>query len=222
MKALYFAKIDYIKTRTQLRVLLVITAVVMVIMRMSNDMTGQAGFMYGVFLAIVFSTTPFGNCTRKDAGFQQLLPATTLQRVMGRFAYGLSMLFIGIGIGLVAAASYSMLTGQREMIPLSLCLIIFAVGLILITVQYIFFYLVGESKGAQFLSLVRMVPGMCFFFVSMKLMGEIQKDPSGAVKIIEMIGGNLDSIGWGSAVLAVLVMAGGILVCTRATMKKAY
>ena len=56
----------------------------------------------------------------------------------------------------------------------------------------------------------------------MKLMGEIQKDPSGAVKIIEMIGGNLDSIGWGSAVLAVLVMAGGILVCTRATMKKDY
>lgn len=222
MKALYFAKIDYIKTRTQLRVLLVITAVVMVIMLMSNDMTRQVGFMYGVFMAIVFSTVPFGNCTRKDAGFQQLLPATTLQRVMGRFAYGLSMLFMGIGIGLVAAAGYSMLTGQREMIPLSLCLIIFAVGLILITVQYIFFYLVGESKGAQFLSLVRMVPGMCFFFGSVKVIGEMQNDPSGTAKIIEMIGGNLDSIGWGSAVLAVLVMAGGILVCTRATMKKDY
>lgn len=222
MKALYFAKIDYIKTRTQLYVLLAISAVVMVIMRMNADVTGPVGFLYGVFLAIAFSVAPFGNCARKDVGFQQLLPATTLQRVMGRFAYGLSLLFIGIGIGLATEAGYSLLTGQRETIPLPICLIIFAVGLVLITVQYIIFYLIGESKGAQFLGLIRMVPGMCFFFVSINVMGEIQKDPSVVVKCIEMLGGNLGNIGWGSAALAVLMMGAGILVCTKATMKKDY
>lgn len=223
MKALYFAKIDYIKSRTQLYKILAIAVVVIVIMQLGNDsMKGQVGFMYGIFMAIIFSTNPFGACTRKDAGFQQLLPATTLQRVAGRFLFGLSLLFVGVGIGLVSTAAYCLLTGKDEFVPLSVCLLTFAVGLVIITVQYIFFYLVGESRGAQFLSLARMIPGMCFFFVSMKVMGEIQNNPAQTLALIEKIGGSLDKIGWGSVVLALAVMAAGILLCARATAQKDY
>ena len=90
MKALYFAKIDYIKTRTQWYMMLSISVIVIVIMMLnSSSMVGQVNFMYGVFIAIVFSTNPFGACTRKDMGFQQLLPATTFQRVAGRFLFNL-------------------------------------------------------------------------------------------------------------------------------------
>ncbi len=222
MKALYFAKIDYIKSRTQLYLILLIGIIVTAIMQMSDDMPGQVGFIYGVFIAIVFATAPFGACTRKDAGFQELLPATTLQRVLGRFLFGFSLLLFGTCIGLVAAAGSYLMTGRREMVPLPVCLITFAVGLVIITAQYILFYLVGESKGGQFLSLVRMVPGMCFFFLSMKLEGAIQEDPAPAMAVIERIGGNLDSIGWISTVLSLAIMAAGILVCTRAAAKKDY
>lgn len=222
MRALYFLKIDYIKSRTQLYSCLGIGIVVIAIMQMSADTPGQVGFMYGVFIAIVFATTPFGACTRRDAGFQQLLPATTRQRVLGRFLFGFSLLLFGIGIGLVITALCYLMTGRREMVTLPICLITFAIGLAIITVQYIFFYLVGESKGGQFLSLVRMIPGMCFFFVSMKLMGEIQEDPRAAMTVIEKVGGNLDSIGWISAALSLAVMAAGIVVCVRATANKDY
>ncbi len=222
MRALYFTKIDYIKARTQLYLVMVIAVIVTVIMQMSTDVTGQVGFMYEVFIAIVFATTPFGACSRKDAGFQQLLPATTLQRVLGRFLFGFSLLLICIGIGLGIVAGLYLITGQRTVVPLSMCLITFAIGLVIITVQYIFFYLVGESKGTQFLSLVRMVPGMCYFFVSMKLMGEIQKDPTAAIAVIEKMGGNLDSIGWVSAAVAFMVMAAGIVLCTKVTERKDY
>lgn len=220
MKALYFTKIDYIKARTQLYTILVITVVVMVIMRLSTDVTGQVGFMYGVFLAIVFATTPFGNCTRKDAGFQLLLPATTLQRVLGRFMFGLSLLLIGICIGLATTVGYHLLTGQEETVPLPMCLITFAVGLVIITAQYIFFYLVGENKGAQFLSIVRMIPGMCFFFISMSVMGEIKKNPTAVLVMVEKIGGNLNGIAWGCALFALVMMIAGILLCTKVTAKK--
>ncbi|MCI9256047.1 MAG: hypothetical protein HFI58_14740, partial [Lachnospiraceae bacterium] len=98
MKALYFAKIDYIKTRTQWYMMLSISVIVIVIMMLnSSSMVGQVNFMYGVFIAIVFSTNPFGACTRKDMGFQQLLPATTFQRVAGRFLFGMFLLLTGIG-----------------------------------------------------------------------------------------------------------------------------
>lgn len=223
MKAFYFAKIDYIKSRAQLYMILAITVIVIVIMQLGGDsMQGQVGFMYGVFIAIVFSTNPFGACTRKDAGFQQLLPATTLQRVAGRFLFGLSLLLVGAGVGLASTAVYCLMMGKDEFVPLPVCLLTFAVGLVIITVQYIFFYLVGESRGAQFLSLVRMVPGMCFFFASMKVMGEVQKNPAQALALIGKIDGSLDSIGWGSVVLALAVMAAGILLCARTTAKKDY
>ena len=216
MKALYFAKIDYIKTRTQWYMMLSISVIVIVIM------VGQVNFMYGVFIAIVFSTNPFGACTRKDMGFQQLLPATTFQRVAGRFLFGMFLLLTGIGIGLAGTAVYCVLTGKAEFVSLPMCLLTFAVGVVIITVQYIFFYLVGESKGAQLLSLVRMLPSMCFFFVSMKVIGEIQKNPAEACALLEKVGGNLDAIGWGGAVMALIVMMAGIVFCTRATAKKDY
>lgn len=222
MKALYFAKIDYIKTRTQWYMMLSISVIVIVIMMLnSSSMVGQVNFMYGVFIAIVFSTNPFGTCTRKDMGFQQLLPATTFQRVAGRFLFGMFLLLTGIGIGLAGTAVYCVLTGKAEFVSLPMCLLTFAVGVVIITVQYIFFYLVGESKGAQLLSLVRVVPSMCFFFVSMKLIGEIQKNPA-AFALLEKVGGNLDAIGWGGAVMALIVMMAGIVFCTRATAKKDY
>ncbi len=223
MKALYFAKIDYIKTRAQWYMMLSISVIVIVIMMLnSSSMVGQVNFMYGVFIAIVFSTNPFGACTRKDMGFQQLLPATTFQRVAGRFLFGMFLLLTGIGIGLAGTAVYCVLTGKAEFVSLPMCLLTFAVGVVIITVQYIFFYLVGESKGAQLLSLVRVAPSMCFFFISMKLIGEIQKNPAAAFALLEKVGGNLDAIGWGGAVMALIVMMAGILLCTRATAKKDY
>ena len=143
--------------------MLSISVIVIVIMMLnSSSMVGQVNFMYGVFIAIVFSTNPFGACTRKDMGFQQLLPATTFQRVAGRFLFGMFLLLTGIGIGLAGTAVYCVLTGKAEFVSLPMCLLTFAVGVVIITVQYIFFYLVGESKGAQLLSLVRMLPSMCF------------------------------------------------------------
>ena len=223
MKALYFAKIDYMKTRTQWYMMLSISVIVIVIMMLnSSSMVGQVNFMYGVFIAIVFSTNPFGACSRKDMGFQQLLPATTFQRVAGRFLFGMFLLLTGIGIGLAGTAVYCVLTGKAEFVSLPMCLLTFAVGVVIITVQYIFFYLVGESRGAQLLSLVRVLPSMCFFFVSMKVIGEIQKNPAEAFALLEKVGGNLDAIGWGGAVMALIVMMAGIVFCTRATAKKDY
>lgn len=56
----------------------------------------------------------------------------------------------------------------------------------------------------------------------MKVIGEIQKNPAEAFALLEKVGGNLDAIGWGGAVMALIVMMAGIVFCTRATAKKDY
>ena len=77
MKAIYFTKMDYIRSRKQTRLILVLLTMVMLLLKFITDGTDITIFLYGIFIVIVFSTTPFGDCTRADAGFLQLLPATT-------------------------------------------------------------------------------------------------------------------------------------------------
>ena len=60
MKTLYFTKIDYIRSRTQLYLISVILAVVIMILKFMTDGTDVMVFLYGIFITIVFSTVPSG------------------------------------------------------------------------------------------------------------------------------------------------------------------
>ncbi len=223
MKTLYFTKIDYIRSRTQLYLISVILAVVIMILKFMTDGTDVMVFLYGIFITIVFSTVPFGNCSRKDAGFLQLLPATVWHRVMGRFLFGLSLLMIGSAISAGCMVVYRLYVGAEEnVIVLPFCMIILSVGLVFITVQYIALYLVGENYGAQFLSLVRMIPGMCFFFGSMKLLEEARQNPESAMKLLGLISDRPYVISLGSIVIALAVMAAGVVLCVKMTEKRDY
>ncbi len=207
----------------QIGLIFVILAVVMLLLKFMTDGTDLTIFLYGVFIVIVFSTVPFGNCTRADAGFLQLLPAATWQRVLGRFLFGFSLLYIGSMVSVVCTAVYQLASGAgTNGIALPLYMVILAIGLLIITVQYIFLYLVGENRGQHFLSVVRMVPGMCFFFGSMSLIGEIGKNPAETMDFLERVGNRLDLIGWVSLAIALAVMAAGVILCTKVTEKKDF
>lgn len=223
MRVLYFTKIDYIRSKMQIGLIFVILAVVTFLLKFMTDGTDLTIFLYGIFIVIVFSTVPFGNCTRADAGFLQLLPAATWQRVLGRFLFGLSLLLIGSVVSMVGAAVYQLTSGAGTYVIVPpFYMVVLAIGLLIITVQYVFLYLVGENRGQHFLSLVRMVPGMCFFFGSMSLIGEIEKNPAEAMEFLEWFGNRLDLIGWASLAIALAVMAAGVILCAKVTEKKDF
>lgn len=221
MKALYFTKIDYIRSRTQLYLILVMLAVVTMIMKFMTDGTDMMVFLYGIFIIIIFSTVPFGNCSRKDAGFLQVLPATVWQRVLGRFLFGFSLLIIGSLVSAGCMVVYWLYAGVEEKgVTPPLCMIFAAIGLVIITVQYIVLYLVGESSGAQALNLVRMIPGMSFFFGSVKLMGEVSRNPEDVRKLSELVSDRLHVISLCSIAAALAVMAAGVVLCVKVIEKK--
>lgn len=207
----------------QIGLIFVLLLMVTLIMKFMTDATDVTIFLYGVFIVIVFSTVPFGNCTRADAGFLQLLPAATWERVLGRFLYGLSLLFIGFVTSMAGTAVYQASAGAGiTAINLSFCMVVLAAGLLIITMQYILLYLVGENRGQQFLSLVRMVPGMCFFFGSVKLSGVIMENPALVTDLLELVDNRMDVIGWGSMAAALVIMAAGVIVCAKVTERKDF
>lgn len=226
MRAIQFAKIDYIKTKQQvLWILLMMPVVLLLMMRQSSDSpVPLVVFCYALFMALIFSTTPFGSCQRQETGFLLLLPATTRDRVFGRFLYGLSIMAVAVLIGSVGMYLGEMISGaviEAEII-VSFCMGALAVCMILMALEYVILYLFGEQQSPNILGLIRMVPGFVFFFGSMGLIGGVKDDPAAFEALMEYIGGHLMLIGWCSVVSAFVLFAAAAMLCTAVTKKRDF
>lgn len=226
MKAFKFMKIDYIKTKQQvlfMPVFLLMIAVIM--MAPDSDVPNYSAvmpFCYMIFMMTIFSTTPFGSCRREETGFLQLLPATTWDKVAGRFLYGVSLMALAIVFGIAAVVIYRILGFEINAMDIPLCMIVLAVGILIMTAQYIFFYLFGENISQNLLGVVRTIPGMCFFFVAANLSKEIRKDPEKMFQMMQVVGEHLRTIGWVSIVVAVAALIAASVFCAKVTDKKDY
>lgn len=224
MRAFMFTRIDYIKTKSQLLFIPVYLGLMFVIMLSSDSdlsaVSTVSVFLYMVFIMIVFSTTPFGTCQRQETGFLLLLPATARDRVLGRFLYGFSMMLIAVVCGIIGAAAYRITGHGFSEIDLPVCLIGLAVGMLLMTAEYVFFYLFGESQGQHLLAIVRVLPGMCFFFGTMNLSKEVLMDPDEIKQVVETVGSRLLAIGWISVAGAAAVMLAAVWLCVMMTKKR--
>lgn len=224
MKALKFMKIDYIKTKQQIIFmpffLLLITAVMMAPDSDVADFNAVIPFCYMIFMMTIFSSAPFGSCRREETGFLQLLPATTWDRVTGRFLYGVSLMAIAIIFGIAAVGIYRILGFKVNAIDIPLCMIALAVGTLIMTTEYIFFYLFGENTSVNLIGIVRTLPGMCFFFVTTNLSKEVKKDPELAARMMQVVGEHLNMIGWISVAVSVAALIAATVLCAKVTDKK--
>lgn len=142
--------------------------------------------IYMLFGGIVIASTPFGIIKDKAVTFSALLPGTTIQRILGRYLFGAVMLLFSAAYGLLVSflihlAGFENMgnpltpgqrAGETELLLIArLVVIIFGIALVFVAIQNTLLYLLGGILGAQFLSLVRMVPGFCMFFGTMALLG---------------------------------------------------
>ena len=224
MRALYFTKIDHIKAKQQL-LLFPIGLALMIAIMLFEDIDGWNSttlFIYELFFAIVSCTAPFGMCRREDAGFLMLLPATTRDRVVGRFLYGISLMLIAAALGGIAMIGNMVLGYRYSSIEFAVCLIGFSVGILIMTVEYVFLYLFGENRGQQVINFVRVLPGMCYFFVGLNLAGRLTAHPEEAADVIMFITSHLEVIGIVGIAAALIVLVAAITLCVKVTEKKDY
>ena len=226
MRALYFTKIDFIKTKQQMLMAPVIMLVVGLIMLFGGGDESSYNvvtlFVYMLFIAIVFSTAPFGECRRKDAGFLMLLPADTRDRVVGRFLYGISLQMTVAVLGAICAAGYRALGRESNPADLSICLIGLSVGVLLMSAQYVFFYLFGENSGTQLLNFARVIPGMCYFMGAVYVSNMLKEQPELVASTIDAVISFLNTISIISVAAAFVVLVAAILLCVKMTEKKDY
>ena len=224
MKALYFTKIDHMRSKQQLLLFPAGLALMIAIILFEHidGYNATTVFMYELFFAIVSCTAPFGSCRREDAGFLLLLPATTRDRIVGRFLYGISLMLFAATLGGIAMIGNMALGHRYSPIELVICMIGFSVGILIMTAEYVFLYLFGENQGPQVLNFIRVIPGMGYFFVGLNLSSRLTAHPEQAADVLAFMISHLETIGIISIAAAFIVLVAAIALCVKVTEKKDY
>ncbi len=227
MRALYYTKIDYMLTRKQLRIVPIFFLLALLMGKSASvgEMTLLVACSYVIFIASIFSSAPFSYSGGKNRGFLLMFPATVKDRVTGRFLFGLS--FVGL-LGLCSAAIFGICGMIGVEIPLwtigaGLCEL--AIGIVLVVLQYLFFYLFGEGKDNwQYLNnLVRTVPGMTMFFATSYLAGDVQDEvAAGTLPDLETVAGMMMRAGVLSMAAALLLTVIAAAVCAKVISRRDY
>lgn len=227
MRALHFMKIDYILTRKQMYIVPAFFLLAIVVSKgVSEDgMSLLVACSYMLFVASIFTTMPFGYCVGNNKGFLLLFPATVKDRVAGRFLYGLS--FVGLLALLcgVLVGIYRMMGLEVPHWALAVGLCELAIGIALMALEFLFFYLFGEGKeNWQYLNnIVRVAPGMAMFFAASYLIGEAEDAAvSGTGLELEAMTGELMRAGALAIAAALVLTAVAAAVCVKVIGKRDY
>lgn len=218
MRAIYFMRIDYIKTRQQMYFLPVFLVIAAALWGQGDSVL--IPFSYMVFIAVIYATSPFGACKKGDAGFLVLLPSTTAHRVLGRFLYGISFVGIAVVSGGIFMAVHQLTGREIELWVIGGSLFLLAFCIFIITLEFLILYLSGEHMAPQLLGIVRTAPAMGGFFAMMYLVDDIEV--TGDISMVQDMGAGLMQMGFAAIGAALVIFAAAIVICVKVTAKRDY
>lgn len=213
--AVKFCYIEIIRCKAQLWFFLLFFAIG--IYMGNNNLFFSVSYM--CFCGIIMSIQPFQQEQLAESGFLNMLPGTKGERVLGRYLFGLGLILISAFSGGVVLAISSGIQQQKivNFLPvLSMCT---GVTLIVLAIQYLFFYAMGKIKSQQFAGLIMMAPGFIVFFGLNIFLGK-------------MMVSNMDILGWmmshmellaaGTLIVGIAMWIGSIYGATRLIEKKDF
>lgn len=204
MNAVKFLKIDLIRTNSQNR-LLVLFAVVALLMSLKGEAPIWS-LLYLCFGSVILAATPFATHAVSNGGFLNMLPATNLSRVIGRYLYSLAITGLGFFFGILSIAIYY---GIKHEIPagtLFITLIILAVTVSTNAIQYLVFYFLGNMKSQYFMAIIRMIPGFAMFFGGSVVIDYIAENSETGISWITWIIENLEIVAGALLILSIIIL----------------
>lgn len=218
MNAIKFLKIDLIRTNSQNK-LLVLFAIMSVYFAI-NANTPIWSLLYLCFGSIIISATPFSLQTIGNGGFINLLPATTLSRVTGRYLYSIAIMVLAMIFGEVAVAIYY---GIKHEVPdkmLYISLLVFAVTLIINSIQNVVLYFLGNVKSLQLMAIIRMIPGFAMFFGSTYLLEYLEKHSMDTTNWVAWFYKNFEVVVVSFLILSIIILIVSIWISNIIVSKR--
>lgn len=223
MNAVKFMKMDFLKIKSQIKLMIVIIAFVMVFSfkMLTKDMLGWS-VMYMIFMGIILASLPFSVDTTTSGGFVTLLPAKARSRVYGRFLYGLVFLVVCTLIGSAISVSYAIKENLELKGLLLQMIVFFGAGVLVNSLQFFVSYLF-EIKNAQVLSIMRIIPGFLFFFAGSVIMDKISESQESMNAFSQMVSKIIEYkevAAVGFFVISMLIMVVCMMICAKREERK--
>lgn len=167
---------------------------------------------YLCFGVLIVSTMPFLMEKQNLYSFIQLLPGSEKDRVTGRYLYFLILLLafvvLGVGIsGILVLCGDTVFQSQDIYFGAALVIISMIVG----TLQFAVFYVVGRAKSEQWLNIMRVIPGFAFFFCANYVIDIIEEHPERIQEAIDFINRNKTMLLVAGVVISLVVL----MICIR-------
>lgn len=218
MNAVRFMKMDFLKIKSQVKLIILVFAIV-VVFGFKNPVWSA---MYMIFMGIILSSIPFSIDASDSGGFTTLLPARARSRVYGRFLYGFVLLLACTLVGCVLIIPFVLKENMDIKLIVSQIVGFFGAGMIINSVQFFISYFF-EIKNAQMLSLMRIIPGFVFFFGGSVLMEKISENQENAnffSQIVSKVIENQEVVLVGFWVISMLISWFCMWLCAKREERK--
>lgn len=132
------------------------------------------GMSYMCFGSIVMSMVPFNLSQASSNGFLNMLPATALSRVIGRYLFSVMMSLAGVISGILCALIVSRFTGESMPGIAIIAVFVFLFSQICQCIQYLMAYVLMPYQSQQVvIPLLRMVPAFLFWWLTSAYMDDL-------------------------------------------------
>ncbi|SFB21596.1 ABC-2 family transporter protein [Acetitomaculum ruminis DSM 5522] len=163
MNTLNYIKIDFLKNKRQI-ILIPMFAIFAVLLSKNSNISGAS---YAMFAGTIVGINAFTSEKIKEIGFISMLPGKNINKVAGRFLYGminmviLEVLFLALYC-IISDFSNTVLDKEK----IFLIVLSTMAGIVLISIEYTIFYILGKFKSQSLFTFIMMLPGMLLFFLS--------------------------------------------------------
>lgn len=165
-----YMKYDYMVMQSGMLLMIAVFGVVSVAFSMR---TGTGAVAYMLFCGLILSGSAFG-VTMQTVYFTALAPGTVPQKVMGRYLFCATCMIACCAVGLLSkcvvkfAAVLKIVEESGDSMKIPDLFLLLGVAFVFLALQNVLLYLLLPMLGAQFASIIRMLPGFIMFFAVMK------------------------------------------------------
>lgn len=158
-----YMEYDYIKIKYGMRFTVLLFILVSGVFALKSGL-GAVGYM--LFGAMMLTSMTFGP-SGQTVSFGDLVPGTTMQKVLGKHLMELVVIALSVAISLIVVKVVEFAGFDNMGVDLQILTGIVGITLLLLALQNVLLYLLIPVLGWQFANIIRMIPGFILFFLVM-------------------------------------------------------
>lgn len=219
MNAIKFMKYDLRRSKTILLLSIILFAPLSLMMAYNSESVFGV-FSYMALVSIIGPATLFTYEQKTDCGFENMFPATDLERVTGRYLAGVVYIIYELLIAFIVSAVLCKISSMRITNVFVIILFFVAIPLIYMALLNTLFWALGRKMNQQVKSLMVMFPAIVVWVGVNVIISILEYNDVTGILLYVM--NHLKLIGIIAVAVGIVFYIAGILICTQIVKKSDY